>query len=116
MTEIKDSGERATYNSGMVREPDNGRIDFTLCFPLAVPFDEQMFVRFAKHMTNGALKYTKRNWEKANSQEELDRYYASAFRHFMQWMHGEIDEDHASAILFNIWAAEFVKGRLEGKW
>ena len=116
MTEIKDSGERATYDSGMVREPDDGRIDFTLCFPKAVPFDEQIFIRFAKHLTAGAQKYSKRNWEKANSEEELNRYYVSAFRHFMQWFHGENDEDHAAAVWFNMMCVEFLNGRLQGKW
>jgi hypothetical protein len=113
---IKDSGARETYSSGMVREPQGDREDFTLCFPEAVPYDEQLFVRFARHMTKGAAKYTRRNWEQAGTQEELERYYASAFRHFMQWYCGDTSEDHPAGIIFNIQAAEFVKGRLDGKW
>lgn len=57
-------------------------------------------------------KYGYRNWEKANSLEELIRFKASAFRHFMQWMMDETDEDHASAVFFNIQATEFVKEKL----
>lgn len=54
-----------------------------------------------------------RNWEKANSKEELDRFKASAFRHFMQWMSNEEDEDHAAAVLFNINAYETIKERIK---
>jgi hypothetical protein len=65
-------------------------------------------------MNRGAVKYGDRNWEKANSQEELDRFKASAFRHFMQWMAGEDDEDHASAVMFNLSGAEMVKQKMKG--
>lgn len=54
-----------------------------------------------------------RNWELANSEEELNRFKASAFRHFIQWFQGNDDEDHASAILFNVNAAEYLKDKLK---
>ncbi|MFW6246645.1 MAG: HNH endonuclease [bacterium] len=54
-----------------------------------------------------------RNWELANSKEELDRFKGSAFRHFIQWFQDEEDEDHAAAVLFNINAAEMVKTKLK---
>jgi hypothetical protein len=50
---------------------------------------------------------------KASGQEELDRFRASAARHFAQWMAGDTDEDHASAVWFNINGAEYVKERLK---
>jgi hypothetical protein len=56
-----------------------------------------------------------RNWEMACGQEELERFKASAFRHMMQWLCNETDEDHASAVLFNINAAEYVKWKLNSK-
>ncbi len=57
-----------------------------------------------------------RNWELAKTDEELERFKSSAFRHFMQWLSGEDDEDHASAVYFNIQCAEYVKWRmLNGK-
>ena len=63
-------------------------------------------------MTRGAEKYGRRNWQVANSQEELERFKASAFRHFVQWMAGEEDEDHMAAVMFNLNAAEHVKYQL----
>jgi hypothetical protein len=114
--ETKDSGEREEYASGMRRDTQDGKPNFGLTQPLAVPYDEQMLTRFAALMTRGAEKYGIRNWEIANSEEELERFKGSAFRHFQQWYCGETDEDHAAAIWFNVMCAEFVKGRLAGLW
>lgn len=71
-----------------------------------------MLARWAELLTRGALKYGANNWQKANSQEELERFKESAFRHFMQWYNNDTDEDHASAVIFNINGAEYVKERL----
>ena len=65
-----------------------------------------MITRWAKHMADGAKKYGDRNWEKSCTKEEKERFKGSAFRHFIQWFNGETDEDHASAVFFNISAAE----------
>jgi len=43
--------------------------------------------------------------------EEYEDFRASAFRHFIKWMKGQTDEDHAAAVFFNIQGAEYVKGR-----
>lgn len=110
--QTKDSGERAQFESGMVRDTEEGKPRFDLTQPLGIPYEEQMLTRFANLMARGAEKYNERNWEQANSQKELDRYYSSAFRHFMQWYHGDVSEDHASACFFNITAAETVKWKL----
>lgn len=105
----KDSGERNEFASGMQREPDAGRPRFDLLVPLNVPYEEQLLTRCAALMERGARKYASRNWERANSAEELERMQASAFRHFVQWMAGETDEDHAAAVVFNLLAAESTK-------
>lgn len=109
---MKDNGQRQQYSSGMVREPESGKPRFDLMLPRGIPFDEQMLTRFAVQMSKGADKYDVRQWEQANSAEELDRYLSSAFRHFMQWYMGEDDEDHAAALMFNITAAEAVKYKM----
>lgn len=111
--ETKDSGARAEYNSGMVRDTEEGKARFDLLVPLGVPYDKQILTRFADLLARGAEKYSARNWEKANSQDELDRYKSSAFRHFMQWITGETDEDHAAAVMFNLMCYETVKDRVE---
>ena len=109
----KDSGERAEFSSGMVRDTNTGKARFDLIMPLEVPYKHQMLTRFAELMTRGAAKYTDRNWEQAKTQEELDRFRESAFRHFMQWYTGETDEDHAAAVWYNIQGAEYVRWRME---
>jgi hypothetical protein len=109
----KDSGKRAAYTTGMVRDTDEGKPNFYLVTPKLIPYEEQMLTRWAKLMTRGAVKYSKRNWEKASTQEELDRFQESAFRHFMQWLLGDVEEDHAAACYFNIQCAEYVRWRME---
>jgi hypothetical protein len=103
---IKDSGERHQFDSGMVRDVTEGKTDFTLIL------DGPMLKRWAEHMTRGAAKYSKRNWMQAAGEAELDRFKESAFRHFMQYMEGHTDEDHAAAVMFNINGAEYVRGKM----
>ena len=106
--ETKDSGERVEYSSGMVRDIQDGKPDFSLLLT-DLPYSEQMLTRWAKLTERGASKYGRRNWQKARTDEEIERFKASAFRHFVQWITDENDEDHAAAVMFNINAAEFVK-------
>jgi len=108
----KDSGAREEYDSGMRRDSQDGKANFHLVIPKDVPYEDQMFTRWAALMTRGAEKYGERNWELADSEEELERFKSSAFRHFMQWISNEQDEDHAAAVYFNIAAAEYVKHKL----
>ncbi len=102
---IKDSGKRQKL-PGMVRDTSEGKIRYNLIV------DGPMFDRWAKHLMEGAKKYTARNWMGAHSQEELNRFVESAFTHFIKWLRGEVDEDHAAAVFFNINGAEYVKERL----
>lgn len=109
---MKDSGDRQTYESGMVREPSADKPRFDLLVPEGIPYEDQILTRFALLLGKGAHKYSERNWEQANSMEEVDRMKASAFRHFMQWYTGEDDEDHAASVMFNIMAAETTMHKL----
>lgn len=104
---IKDSGKRVDFPSGMRRDVDDGKPRFDL-------IDRTMLRRWADHMAKGAKKYGPENWRLADSKQELERFRASAFRHFISWLDGETDEDHAAASLFNIAAAEYVKAKLDG--
>lgn len=56
-------------------------------------------VRFSKHYENGAKKYGDNNWRKG---QPISRYYDSAMRHLWRLMDGDIEEDHASALLWNL--------------
>jgi hypothetical protein len=106
---VKDSGVRQEYPSGMRRDTQNGKVNFLLLR------DGPMLKRWAEHMTLGAGKYGSRNWQLADSEEELERFRASAARHFEQWLAGESDEDHAAACFFNLNAAEFLRERLTAR-
>lgn len=108
----KDSGERAEFASGMVRDVERGKPRFDLLLPLGIPYREQLLTRFADLMARGAEKYNPRNWEQADSTDELARAKSSAFRHFIQWMAGERDEDHAAAVMFGLMAAEAISWKL----
>ena len=99
----KDSGKRQEFEGGMVRDTTEGKVNWALVA------DGPMLKRWAELMTRGAIKYDARNWMKASGQAELDRARESAFRHFMQWYRGDVDEDHAAAILFNVNQVEYIK-------
>lgn len=110
--ETKDSGGRVVHASGMVRDVNHGKPRFDLLIPKGVPFEDLYLTRVARLYERGAQKYAPRNWEKANSQAELDRAYESAFRHFMQWYAGETDEDHGAAVFFNINEVETIRWKV----
>jgi len=107
----KDSGKRQEYKSGMRRDTQENKPRYDLCIPLECP--DNMLKRWAELMERGMEKYGYRNWELAKSEEEVIRFKASAFRHFIQWFNGEEDEDHASAVYFNIQAYEYVKTKIK---
>lgn len=103
--ETLDSGERVDYPSGMRRDTDAGKPRFDL-IPLP------MLRRLAGLYARGAVKYGDSNWQLANTDEEVQRFKASAFRHFISWLEGDTDEDHASGAVFNIFAAETIAEKL----
>lgn len=109
----KDSGARAQFESGMVRDTQEGKARFDLLIPLDVPYEAQFMTRVAELLARGAEKYESRNWEQAAGEEELERFKASALRHLMQWVAGDTDEDHAAAVVFNLLGFETTKWKLE---
>lgn len=110
-----DSGKRQNYESGMRRDLQEGKPRFDLLIPKNQKYNETLLYRWAMLMERGMSKYGYRNWEKANSKEELIRFKQSAIRHFFQWFSEEDDEDHVSAILFNLNAYEWLKNKLKCK-
>lgn len=103
---IKDSGKRMVM-AGMVRDTAEDKTNYDLAL------DGPMFERWAEHLTAGAKKYAERNWMGAHTPEERKRFRESAIRHFIQWLHGETDEDHAAAVFFNINGVEYVDEKLK---
>lgn len=108
----KDSGKRAEFASGMVRDTQDNKPRFDLMLPADQPYEETLLYRWAGLLTRGMIKYGERNWEKANSVEELIRFKSSAMRHFIQAMSGETDEDHWAAVVFNVNAIVYLESKL----
>lgn len=109
---LKDSKKRKLYKSGMNRDLQVGKPMFDLIIPVDQKLEETLLYRWAILMEKGIQKYGFRNWEKANSNEELERFKASAFRHFVQAIAGETDEDHWAATCFNINAIVYLTDKL----
>lgn len=104
----KDSGERQQFSTGMKRDVQTDKPRYDL-----IGSGWMLIKRWAELMGRGAIKYGELNFEKAATEEELRRFKASALRHMIQWFHGEVDEDHAAAVCFNLAGAEMVKVKLK---
>ena len=92
MSDILDSGERRTFESGAVRDIQNGKGRFDL-LPMCV------LMRLAKHYEKGAVKYGERNWEKGLPAHS---YADSAMRHLVKYLDGWDDEDHLISAIWNL--------------
>lgn len=106
--EIKDSGARQQFSGGMMRDTAEGKIDW-----LNLRFGP-LYRRIAEHLTKGRIKYPDPapgvpNWTLAEGREEALRAKQSAARHFEQWLQGDLDEDHAAAVAFNMNLFEFIR-------
>lgn len=104
--ETKDSGQRVSFTSGMVRDIQEDKPRYDLIWLPGVR-------RVAELMGRGAKKYGERNWEKAQSEVELARFEASLLRHTYQYLEGDRSEDHMAAIVFNAFGAEMVRITLQ---
>lgn len=93
--EIKDSGERRSFDSGAVRDVTEGKGRFDLLPPNAIR-------RLALHYQNGAKKYGDRNWEKGIP---VSNYLDSGLRHLFSYLAGAKDEDHLVAGAWNVMCA-----------
>jgi hypothetical protein len=89
---LKDSGRRQEFDTGAVRDCEQGKGRFDLLPGHAIGL-------LAKHFEAGATKYGDRNWEKGIP---LHRYLDSATRHLMKFVGGERDEPHLVAAMWNI--------------
>lgn len=103
---VKDSGKREEMVTGSVRDTREGKGRYDLIPPYPMK-------RLAQHYENGAVKYGDRNWEKG---QKLMRFLDSAMRHLQCVIAGENDEDHESAVIWNVMGYMDTKQRIaEGK-
>lgn len=96
----KDSGKRVKFDSGFQRDINDGKPRYDL-----IP--HELLKRLAELYTRGAEKYDDDNWKKSETPKEINRFKESGFRHFIQWIAGEEDEDHAVAAIWNIISYEW---------
>lgn len=90
--ELKDSGTRDTFETGAVRDAQQGKGAYHL-----LPY--WPIFKVACVYEAGARKYAPRNWEKGIP---LSRFADSAMRHFAKWMNGDRDEDHLHQAIWNL--------------
>ncbi len=106
-TPLPDSGKRASFETGAVRDASDGKGWPSEIPPIAT---EKMGKRFE----DGAAKYSRGNWREGIP---LSRYQDSITRHLLAWSKGQTDEDHLGAVLWNAacaaWTEEAIaKGEL----
>lgn len=109
----KDSGKRQHYDSGMNRDVEDGKTDFTYLIIPGVPYEDQPIHRIMELYMRGAEKYGRNNWQKANSKEEMERFKRSLFRHWMQYLSGDRDEDHIAAVVWNAICVMYMEAKLD---
>lgn len=89
---MKDTGKREKFNEkSAVRETALGR-----GMPWLIP--TRMARRLSVHLEKGALKYSPHNWR---SGMPLSRYVDAIYRHTWDFIEGDRQEDHLSAIVCN---------------
>jgi hypothetical protein len=88
----KDSGARMEFETGSRRDTQEGKTRPDLIGP-------ELLRRLGDLMARGAAKYGENNWRLG---QKASRYYASMFRHMLQWAEGDDSEDHLAAIAFNV--------------
>lgn len=107
MSEILDSGERRTFETGAERDMQEGKGRFDL-LPMCV------LMRLAKHYEKGAIKYKERNWEKGIPAHS---FADSAMRHLVKYLDGWTDEDHLISAIWNLcglaWTEEKKPGLMD---
>lgn len=100
---VLDSGKREAFETGSVRDTEEGKGCFDLLPTLPLR-------RLAILFQRGAEKYGRNNWKKG---QRLGRYLSSLFRHLMCVMELKKDEDHLSSIAWNaftfMWTAEQIR-------
>lgn len=96
-TTIKDSGNRREFETGAVRDMQEGKGRMDL-LPWAA------IIEVSKHCENGAKKYGEHNVDKGIPLHSL---CDSAARHLAKFMDGQIDEPHLLAAAWNLlWAVQ----------
>jgi hypothetical protein len=89
---VKDSGVRQAFETGAVRDVQDGKGRYDLLPPGAIGM-------LARIYEEGAKKYEARNWEKGIP---LSRFLDSGLRHLMKHIEGQRDEKHIVQAAWNL--------------
>lgn len=100
---VKDSGERAEFDTGAVRDTAAGKGRFDL-----IPWNT--IWALAKLYEAGCQKYGDRNWEKGIP---LSCFFDSGMRHSIEEFLGYTDEDHLVAAIWNLVGWHETRSRIE---
>jgi len=100
---VKDSGKHQEFETGSKRDTRDGkgRFDLIPAYPLR---------RLAIHYQNGSKKYGDWNWVLG---QPLSRYLDSAERHICAVKEGLTDEDHISAVSWNMFSFMMTKKMID---
>ena len=100
---LKDSGTRTEFDTGAVRDAQEGKGRMDL-----LPMRALMGV--AKIFESGAKKYGDNNWRKGIP---LSRYADSGLRHAMKYLRGDKDEDHLHQAIWNLMCLSETQAMIE---
>jgi hypothetical protein len=83
--------------SKLLREDKTLKPDFTY-----LGMFYEVSARIVQRFTMGEEKYARGNWREAKTPAQILTYQQSALRHLMQYLNGQTDEDHLSAVAANV--------------
>lgn len=99
MSKLKDSGHRREFETGAVRDMQEGKGRCDLLPACAL-------LRLSRHYEAGANKYSDRNWEQGIP---ISVMIDSGMRHLLKYLDGQDDEDHLVAAAWNILGAMWME-------
>lgn len=99
--ELKDSGNRQSFESGAVRDIQHGKGRFDL-----LPFEG--LEALCQVFEAGSMKYGDRNWEKGMP---VSRFIDSMVRHAVKAANGWTDEPHLAQAAWNALCAITIAAR-----
>lgn len=99
---IQDSGNRREFETGAVRDIQEGKGDM-----VSIPWEA--ILRLSVHYENGAKKYERWNYRKGIP---VSSFIDSACRHLAKYQCGMDDEDHLAAAAFNVLGAMLMENTM----
>jgi len=100
---LPSSGEMSHFTTGAVRDAMQNK-----GLPSQMPMSALRAV--SRRFEEGAQKYGRGNWEKGIP---LSRYIDSIYRHLWDFMDGDQEEDHLSAVLWNAMCLYETKDKID---